>query len=147
MIDFSLRNIYSIHYFTRFLETSPCFLLSSLMGTKKILLESVLFPICSYSSQFMSELCIDKLVDAFMRDVRDVHRFIIWMKELETSCNNIWTPTETQMFYDISEYLWSFQRSSPVYFFPSFFALYLCCIWQIVVVFGLLLSQSVVVVR
>jgi hypothetical protein len=46
----------------------------------------------------MSELCIDKLVDAFMRNV---HRCIIWIEELEVSSNDIWTPSEPKVFDDM----------------------------------------------
>ena len=144
VIDFSLRYIYSVWYLLRFFHTSSCFLLSSLVRSEEILLESEWFSIWSSFTKFFSFFRIDKLVDTFMRDM---HRYIIWVQKLEISCNNIWTPTEFEMFYDMREDFWSFERSSPVYFFPSFFTLGLCCIWKIVVVFFFLFSESIVVTR
>ena len=144
MINFSLRYIYSVWYLLRFFHTSSCFLLSSLVRSEEILLESEWFSIWSSFTKFFSFFRIDKLVDTFMRDM---HRYIIWVQKLEISCNNIWTPTEFEMFYDMREDFWSFERSSPVYFFPSFFTLGLCCIWKIVVVFFFLFFQSVEITR
>lgn len=144
MIELSLRYINPVWYLTHFVQTSSCFLPSSLMRPQKVLFESILLFIWSYLSEFMSELCIDKLVDAFMRNV---HRWILWIEELEITSNDIWTPSFFQMFYCIFEYLWSFEGGSPIHFFSPFFTLVLCGIWKIMIMLRLLFFQSVEITR
>jgi hypothetical protein len=63
-----------------------------------------------------------------------------------TSSNNIWTPSETQVFDGIPESFRILERSSPVYLISSYFTLFLCSIWKIVVVFFFLLFEMIEVV-
>jgi hypothetical protein len=51
------------------------------------------------------------------------------------------------MFDGIPESLWILKRSSPVHFISSYFTLFLCSIWEIVVVFFFLFFEMIEIAR